>query len=466
MNNNKHSLLYILCGCELVERFVYFGVFTVLVLYLKSAFHFTDDHAFVIFGLFSALSYAFLLLGGLIADKLLGQSQSVLLALLCLIIATLLLTRHHLSLVYYGLSIMLLGSALLKVNLTTLVGKTADDHLQREKNFTLFYVCMNIGAVMGPVLFGIMSHWLGWGACFYISFALLLLIFWVLATSSVLREFRKTEKKRLLITILLLFAISLLVWLLFNETQFEALAVVVIVVLSAALFIRIAKRSKKHYQKKILGLLIIYAATVFFFACSFQVATSITLFIQRDLHRTILGWLVPTPMFSALDPLFVVLMAPLLVYLWRYLKTKGIEPYVTTKIALGIFAASAAYFVLNFTAEASLLGAVVLPLILIVLVNVLLGGGEICLAPPVFTAATEHSPPQFTSTMIGAWFLFASFSGYIASLLSRLSSNNPLATRAVSLHIYAHAFLFVAIIALFSGLLVLLSKRLVQHLLA
>ena len=151
---------YVLSFGELCERFSYYGAQTLLVLYLTTKFSLTDDKSYSLYGAYAAFSYALPVLGGLLADRLLGLKKTLIIGGLFLIAGNLLMSIPHLNAFYAGLSLTACGIGLYKPNSSSMIGKlygVQDD--RRESGFTLFYIGMNIGATISPFVYGLAGKW-------------------------------------------------------------------------------------------------------------------------------------------------------------------------------------------------------------------------------------------------------------------------------------------------------------------
>lgn len=454
--------LYTLAFCGLVERLINFGIFTVLVLRLHQSFHMSDDASFVIFGIFTALSYAGMVLGGVAADRWLGLRQAVVTGGVLLLISTIFLALPYQTLFYLGLTLLIAGTALFKVSCTSLVGViAADTQRQKENNFTWFYSCINIGALLGPLLYGVISQSFGWPPCLILSAILMGIALIMFLRNEVIKQYLPLFPLQPLVYLAMI-AICVVLLLLFIFPYFAAPFMSVSAILLCLFISYILIRQPSTTRKKLYGLLCLSIFCMLFFACSFQVASSITLFVQRDIDKTLFGWSIPTPVFTALDPLFVVLMAPVLTGIWQFLARKSREPSVTIKIGIALGLAGMAFIALHIAALSDAYHWMAMGWLLTA--YMLLGAGEICLTPAVFTAICQHAPQTFKSTMIGMWYLFIAGAGYVAGLLSKLSDNHH-ATIMVSSIIYSHAFIDTAIFAFIaSASAFLLSPKLRQML--
>lgn len=464
LSHANRENLYLLSLAETIERFAYFGLFTILVLKLHLLFHFTDAQGFGLFGSFIALSYTSLVVAGYITDRWIAEKQAIIFGGIVLIIANLLLASNSIMLFYLGLSFVIIGTSFFKVNCTALVGKLyQQDPIQKERAYTLFYSAMNFGGLLGAVSCGFLIEYFGWRVCFYLN---ALLILAVTLTFTLYRVSPSlTRKSNLIKPLLLSILYAGLLWWCFRYINYSP---IVLAILWLGVFVAIFKftsSQKRTVKKHLLIILLLNLGCVFFFACSLQVGSSITLFIQREIPRYIGSILIPTSSFSALDPFFVVLMAPVFVLIWKILAKKQIYPNVTSKIAIGIVLAALGFVTLSITAHLSHTGHEGMFGILIA--NIFLGAGEICITPAVLSAINQYSPQHLQSTMMGLWYVFIAIAGFIAGQLAKLSALNGhlhLNNTTMLTH-YADAFLKIAALTFCAAAIVYSFKFLLKKLL-
>lgn len=462
----RKKAIYILCLGELIERLSYFGLLTVLVLKAKLYFHLSDSLSFSIFGLFAALSYALLMLGGYLADKWLGAWPSLVFGGGLLILGNILLCATPLTLFYAGLGLVVVGTGLFKVNCTSLIGVLCDNRDDaREWAFTLFYSCMNIGGTLGPLLYGVLVVWLGWSSCFLLSAGFMLLALLLFICSPALTQLQSKVVSYIIPgwVVVVTYSLTLLAFLLLKFAN-----VVIIAVFMAALGLLLKVGWQKAIDKaKLYGLLLLNLGSAVFFAFSLQVAGSVTLFVERDIHRVLWGITVPTAAFSSLDPLFVVLMAPVFMCLWRALAKRQCEPCVTTKLALGIGLAALAFLALALSALQSGQGAHGLAIASLIFAYWCLGSGEICLMPAVLAFTSKYAPSSLKSTLTGTWFLFVGLGGYLAGELAKLTDySSEKLQQPDSFHLYMHAFGIMAVVALVLSGVMFATKPLLKKLMS
>lgn len=465
----KH-ILRILSFGALSERFSYYGALTILVLYLSKTFSFTDQRSYSLYGFYATLAFAMPIIGGIVADRIFGAKQALFIGGLFLIVGNILLFIPHYNFLCIGLAFTIWGSALFKGNAASLVGKINKDNAS-EKEYTVFYIAMNIGGLLGPILYGIASQTLGWHGSFITSAILITLwqILFIFNFKNIPETKINTFSKRNFtiqnikkVTYFLIFACSFITaYLLFLNIVLTDFLILFSAVSLAAL-LGFAFRQTVINRNRILGLILLCIFAMLFFSASLQVVSSISLFIERDVQRTLLGWTIPTPLFSALYPLFVIIIAPLVVQIWSYFKNKNTPIFITTKFIIALLFACLG-FVFFSLATSSIGNEHYQALLWIVLGNLCLGTGEICLMPTALSAISQFSPENLRGTMMGFLFLFIAFAGYLSSLLAKTTDIHT--TNLHSTEIYTHGFIIILMMALIAAIVLFLFKPAIRALL-
>ncbi len=439
---------YAIAFGELCERFSYYGAQTLLVLYLTTKFFLNDDKSFSLYGAYAAFSYALPVLGGLAADRLLGLKQSIIIGGLLLIVGNILMGIPTLNCFYIGLGLTACGIGLYKPNSSSLIGKLQNGTSEKsyEDRFTLFYLGMNIGATISPFIYGLVKYW-GYQYGYFIS-AILLFISWLWF---VLKNYPTINKVDTLFKLsanclgygLIVVVIVLVnILFLFANLMDTFLGVFAVITLTL-LMIMICKRESKE-RNRLFALIMLSIFGMGFFAASLQLGSSINLFIQRDVYRVVWGWRIPTLMFMSLYPFAVVVFAPIITLGWRFLeKLTHVPPSPPFKISISLLLGGVAFLCFVFSAMGSEYNTVShLPIMWIVLGNLSLGAGEVCVIPVMLSTISRCAPADVQSTMIGIWYLFIAFGGYLSGLAAKIDIMGSILT---STSIYAHAFLKISL---------------------
>ncbi len=451
-SNTPHRGLYVFTFAEFWDRFSFYGLQAVLVLYATQALLFTDNQAYALYGVFTALTFASTILGGILADRLLGMRQTLIIGISLVVLgnATLLLAGQHF--LYLGLSLIICGIGLFKPNSASYVGSLyKDTEAKSERAFSIFYAGMNAGGLLGPLTYGYIAHRYGWlygfglSAIGMLSSLIIFLCMKIKTVDNTLYTVRLSVKT--IIYFALLITIALYTLLLQHPEVFGRLLLFIGLATATGLGLA-AFKSNADDRKRILALGILLFFSLFFFAASLQTATTLTLFIEREVSRTVFGLTIPTAMFLSIEPFFVILTAPLIGFFWTFLERKQCDPSYATKVAAGLILAAAS-FVLFFFAAVYNEKTNHASLAYILLGNLLLGLGELCILPVVLSAIARLAPKGIRSTMMGVFFLSLAFSSYLAGAIASLVSGGTSVN-------YAHAFIEIAAITFLIGLIMFL----------
>ena len=444
--------LFVCFATELWERFSFYGMKFLLLLYLTKYHLFSDSNGLEVLGGYAALVYAMPVIGGLLADRYLGMRKSV-------IFGAVLLTLGHLGMAmegeqahrvgdhivrdesalqafYFSLALIVIGVGFLKPNISTIVGRlyTQDDP-RRDAGFTIFYMGINIGALLATLLCGYLGETFGWrygfGAAGIGMIIGLVTFLWGQKHLHGLAEPGDSDllRKKSLIglnvewTIYLCGVLS--VFAAWQMLQFHGAVGMGLNVLSVAVLVGlgwfIAVKCNPVERSRMIVLIILTMSTVVFWALFEQAAASMTLFADRVLDRNIFGLQLAASQFGFLNPFFIFLFAPVFAWLWTFLGRRGREPSTPVKFALGIAQAALGFGALVIGAarpnEAGLVAGYWM-----VLAYLLHTTGELCLSPVGLSAVTKLAVPSVVGVMMGSWFLATAYSEYVAVQLAKLAT--------------------------------------------
>ncbi len=438
---------------ELFERFSYYGMRALLVLFMTAA---TVDGGLgydvatsaLIYGLYTSLVYLVNLPGGWIADRLLGQRRSVLVG--GIIIAAGHFTMAIPSTVFFfaGLGLIVIGTGLLKPNISVMVGQLypAED-ARRDAGFTIFYMGINMGAFAAPLVCGALAVNYGWHYGFAaagVGMTIGMLVY-VFAgkqlgnvgalTAEAARE--KAASRGALLkglggVVLLIGAIAVLMAMgVIGSTAesitgvYQLILFAIVIGLFGWLFTRDYWTDAERKRLYLIGLLFVGAAV--FWAAFEQAGSSLNLFAQESTDRGVAGWLqwvpglgtgeVPAAWFQSLNALFIFTIAPVVAALWVWLGRRGQDPSSPLKFGIGLVLLGLGFVVMIGAGLAAAGGAQVSPMWL-VLTYLLHTLGELTLSPVGLSAMTKLAPARVSSLMMGVWFLGASVGNFIAGRIA------------------------------------------------
>ncbi|MBL9114405.1 MAG: peptide MFS transporter [Verrucomicrobiaceae bacterium] len=469
--------IYTLFFTEMWERMSYYGMRTLLVLFMvdqvRGGMGLTDEMAAAIYGLYTASVYLAALPGGWIGDRLLGAKRSVWWGGVVIALGHLVLGISDARAFFTGLVLIALGSGLLKSNMSTLVGQLyPEGGARRDAGFTLFYMGINVGAFAGPLLCGYLGEKIGWHWGFAAAAAgmmLGLLQFYLTKRHLAGIGERPTHEGQNyprdvaimlggigVIGFIVVLCVTGVVTV--NAPWLAQRSAYVLAAVAALFFtwaFGLAGLSTAE-KKRVAVIVVLFLASVIFWAGFEQIGSSFTLFAERFTLRRFFGGEIPTGWFQSVNPVLVILLAPVVAMLWARLARKNIEPSLTKKLAWAQLLLASGFVVISFGAQRALEAGTVWPTWLLT-VSLLHTLGELFLSPVGLSAVTKLSPPRLTGQMMGVWFLGSSLGNLSAGLFAGEVSGEATAQMP-------ERFLIVAAVSGSAGFLLWLSARWIQKL--
>ncbi len=384
---------------EMWERFSYYGMRAFLILYMTApittgGLGFDDAKAGSIYGLYTGSVWGAAILGGLVADQLLGQYRSVLVGGIIIATGHFVLALDLMWAFYVGLALIVAGTGLLKPNVSTLVGSLyGPGDARRDAGFSIFYMGINLGAFLGPLIAGYLAQRVDW----HLGFAAagvgmtLGLIQYVVGrhrlqdAERAANETRTIEKQRAGSRGGL------------TATDYKRLGAVVVFFVFAAIF----------------------------WGAYEQAGSTLNLFADRHTRLFVAGFSFPSSWFQSVPALFVILLAPVFAWLWTRLGDR--QPSSPAKFAYGLLFAGLAFLLLVPAGMFADQGALVSPLWLVG-AYLVLEFGELCLSPVGLSAVSKLAPSQLLGLTMGIWFLATSAGSILAGWAGSLFSTLPLPT--------------------------------------
>ena len=467
---NGLKLLFV---TELAERFSYYGMRAILVLYLIAAF-LGNASASRLYGSFAGLIYLSPILGGYIADRYWGNRRSIVTGAVIMIVGQLLLfasaclvkqsifvdpaaggtidasVDNTLSfwLMMLGLACLIIGNGAFKPNISTMVGDLYErDDSRIDSAFTIFYMGVNIGAFAAPLLMGWLTSDGGrsnpgvfrWGfLCAAIAMVLSLSAFLyfkdsllvrpdgtpigVAPVKSPKRETVTAPKRKLWQTLLcLLLGIGLFV--LFSNSAADINDYVAAIIYTAGIALPVFVISDSSLtsleRKKIVVVYVLALFSVFFWAAYEQAGSSLTIFADQQCNRHLGAFTVPTTWFQSINPIVVILFAPVLALFWEWLGRRNAEPSSPAKQAIGLMLLAVGYIVIaigtNGASNAN--KASMWWLVILFFIHSI---AELSVGPIGLSLVNKLSPARFASLMMGLWYTAFAASNALAGRLATL----------------------------------------------
>lgn len=427
---------------EMWERFCYYGMRVLLTLYLVKSLMKGDADAALIYGAYTGLVYAAPILGGKLADKYLGYRNAVLLGAILMAIGEFLIlggTEHYLL---FGMGALIIGNGYFKANISTIVGKLYEDgDPRRDSGFTIFYIGINIGALLATTVVAFIGETYGFKYGFGlagIGMLLGLFIFYfgrknyAAAPGLDLTEEGKKKvfgplNKAHMVSILSLALVPAAYILIQNNSYMDyillGLFLFISIVLIRAGVSTDVKEKVKVWKDRMIALLIFMIINIAFWACFEQAGTSLTLFADRNVDRMILGWEMPASMTQFFNPFFIIVFGSIFSVMWVKLAAKGRNPSIPMKFSLGIFQLALGFLVtlvgLQFVND-----SFQVPLLTLFFLYMLHTTGELFLSPIGLSMVTKLSPKHIAGTAMGAWFLSFAIANYVGGKIASLTGGH------------------------------------------
>ena len=430
--------LWTLFLTEMWERFTFYGMRAVLILFLvagvaQGGLGLDDRTANSVYGLYLGGTYLLGLPGGWVADRLLGGQRAVFAGGVLIAAGNLVLAlaslAHLGALFYVGLVVIVLGVGLLKPNVSALVAALyPEGGARRDAGFSFFYMGINSGAFLGSLIVPLLAAWLGWHWGFGIP---------ALGMAIGLIQLRRTRRylggaglapatSGSWWPVLLFVAVVALVALLamsgalhLDAVTLGASATKVMVLLAAGYFAYLLFFAglTRTERNRALVMVALFAGSVMFWAGYEQQGASFNLFAERYTERHVLGWHMPAGILQAVNPFFVIALSPVFAFLWLALGRRNLDFAATLKFGAGLIFLGLGFLVMLFAARHVLAGEQVLPTWLIV-TYFLHTLGELSLSPVGLSYMSKLTPPRFVGQVMGMWFLSLALGANLAGQLS------------------------------------------------
>lgn len=372
--------LYLLFCVEMWERFSFYGMRALIVLYMIQALAFSAEKAGNIYGLYTGLVYLTPLIGGYLADRHFGQRKCITAGAILMSSGLFLLAFGGKSLFIFALLLMITANGCFKSNISSVLGLLYEDNSEKKDSaFTIFYMGINLGAFFSPLVCGTLAVKYG----FEYGFAsaglgmLIGLAFYKIFENKYLgqhglKPITQSSSK--------------------DKSNDESIT--------------------EKQKVRLLSLILLMIFTIPFWICFEQAGSSLTLFAEYATNRNFLGYEIPTGYFQSLNPLFIITLAPLMSVLWGILRQKSKEPTSVEKFAIALSLISFSYIIMTVAGHFAITTKVS-PLWLVA-GYFIMTIAELCLSPIGLSLVSKLAPPKFLSLTMGCWFLTSFFGNMIA----------------------------------------------------
>lgn len=445
------SGLPVLFFTEMWERFSYYGMRGILVLFMTAAiqsggFGMDTETAAAIYGLYTALVYLLALPGGWLADNLLGQRNAVFLGGIIIAAGHFSMAIPFTATFYLGLILIVIGTGLLKPNVSAIVGELyPEGGARRDAGFSIFYMGINIGALVGPLVCGLLGEKVDWHLGF--SAAGFGMVFGLIQyrlgmkhlgdsglkpelTAAQRENSRRTLYSGVGLVVLLAVFLALLhsgdiVTITLTGIARATGAIIVALAILYFIYVFIFGKLRSEEKKRLIVIFLLFVGAALFWSGFEQAGSSMNLFAERLTDRMVLGWESPASWLQSINPLFIIIFAPLFGSLWLALAARKREPSIPAKFGLGLLMLGAGFLVMAWASLYADVDSKVSPMWLIT-AYFLHTTGELCLSPVGLSSVTKLSPKHLVGQMMGIWFMGSALGNLIAGLLAGNFETLPL----------------------------------------
>lgn len=432
--------LFVLFYAEMWERFSYYGMRALLILYLTKFWLFNDGKANLIYGAYTSLVYITPVLGGYLADRYLGQRKAVFFGgvLLALGHGFMAFEGMHgvtdaavkqadpiINIFWLALALIIVGSGFLKANISVIVGqlyRLTDS--RRDAAYTIFYMGVNTGAALGTILVGYLGETIGWSWGFGLAGIGMIigLIIFVIGKPALKGQGEAPApllKNREFALYGVGVAAVAVIWFLI---QYQGIIQNLLIVSGLAMLgytLYEAFKLPKEPRERMFAILFLIALNPVFWGLFEQAGGSLSLYTDKFVDR---GG-VPTSLFQSINPIYIVLLAPLFAALWMRLGRKGLEPSAPAKFALALFQVGLGFLVFVWMAKA--VGpAAATPVLAVFAIYLLHTTGELCLSPVGLSAMNRLAPRHLASFIMGAWFYMTAVGNFVAGKIGEATGGH------------------------------------------
>ncbi len=451
--------LYILFFTEMWERFSYYGMRAILVLYLVSAttggnagLGWTRSEALALYGWYTMLVYVASIPGGIIADKLFGQKKTVLIGGMILVAGHTILAVEEMWAFYSGLVLIIVGVGMLKANISTMVGglyKPGD--IRRDKGFTIFYIGINLGALLSSLIVGYVGEEIGWHYGFGlagIAMAFGLVVYWwgqkyLKNVGNLLSKAERDEgaslgnmfanllKSPLQLTITTVLMIGSVYYLIAGSLPYGLLYIFLTLVVALMLMVYkdlSTKVMKDRYVVMILSFLLV----IVFWGAFEQAGGLMNIYAADKTDRVLsfslplIGNEVPATWFQSLNALFIIIFGVIIANFWARRKLKNKEASSIFKMAIGVIIMGLGFIFMAMAANEYVPFGHKSAMYWLVLAYLLHTIGELCSSPVALSFITKLAPVKYASLMMGVYFAATGLGNKMAGVIGEFSQGEPI----------------------------------------
>lgn len=437
---------------EMWERFSYYGMRTILVLYLVKYHMFSAGKASMIYGAYAGLVYMMPIIGGYMADRYLGSRKAVTYGAILLVAGHSLMGFHgpaafmdgdtvvrndfYLNIFFLAMALIITGVGFLKANISTIVGSLyGKDDPRRDGGFTIFYMGINVGSVLSTVIVGYVGEVYGWNYGFGLAgigmlFGLLVFLWGQKylggraepTNPAVLKESAIGPLNKEYSIYLFGFVLVGISWVMmqYDELVLGLLGVTGVGMLAIIIAYGFLKCNKEERGRLMVACVLIAVQSVFW-ALFEQQAASLTLLADQQFDLTVMGMEMKASQVQSMNPAFIIIFAPIFAWMWVALSRRGVEPSTPAKFAIAMMLIGIGYVV--FAWGIGLTDSTSKSMIWMVFIYLSLTLAELCLSPVGLSMVTKLSVTRIVGMVMGTWFLFTALGNNVAGLISAMTGS-------------------------------------------
>jgi POT family proton-dependent oligopeptide transporter len=469
--------LWMLFMTEFWERFAFYGIRWALTLYIVQAFYAGSGEgeapASRVYGAYLALVYAAAIIGGYIADRVIGYQRSILLGAVVMAAGLFMIAYPDQTVFHLGLATVIAGNGLFKPNISAMVGKLyAPTDERRDSGFTLFYMGINAGAFIAPLITGWLSDKVfgtdampAYKTVFIasgIGMLISLLWFWFgrRQLGAIGRPLEGNEHKGRVLWVLLFVLASVPVYyflLSIDAAMLQWILSAMFIVLCAMILVE-GFREGPVARDRAIAMLIIFVFNVLFWCFFEQAGSSFNFLADKIVDRDFGGWIFPVGWFQSVNSLAIITIAPVLAWLWLRMGRRN--PSIPRKFGLGLIFNGLAFLLLMFALSSLVNAAGLIPFWTLFMVYVIQSVGELCLSPIGLSMTTKLAPVKLVGFAMGGWFLSTGIGNNLSGIFASHVSGETGMTVASAHAGYTQGFW----ILLVGGVILFLVAPLIQRL--
>jgi POT family proton-dependent oligopeptide transporter len=430
---------------EMWERFSYYGMRALLILFMTApvsggGLAFDIPTAGVVYGLFTAMVYLAAMPGGWLADRIIGSRYAVVAGGVFIASGNFVLCIPRLAAFYCGLVLVVIGTGLLKPNVSAIVGQLyAKRDTRRDSGFSIFYMGINLGAFIAPLACGWAAQRYGWRTGFlFAAFGMTFgIVQFLMGTRNLGDACRPpatvtgdTSKRQfatgagILLAVIAAAALAANLGVASPKGIVDASgALLILIVAGFFCWLLFLADWKPEERKRLVVIFFLFLAACVFWSVFEQAGSSMNLFAERNTDNRMGTFDIPAPWYQSVQPMFIILLAPVFGALW--LRLGDHDPSSPAKFSLALLLAGGGFLLLGFGAQFTIGGARVSPLWLIA-TYFLHTCGELCLSPVGLSAMTKLAPARVAGLMMGVYFLSISIGNYMGGRMAALYESLPL----------------------------------------